>query len=56
MQVEIREQARDTLREHGLADARRAVEEHVMPTCSGYLTSPLRLHLPERAPRQGHMG
>src|SRR5215216_3063363 len=34
-----------TLGEHGLADTRRAVEKHVMPTGSSYLTSPLGLHL-----------
>ena len=45
MQSEIREQARDTLGEHGLADTRRAVEEHVMPTGSGYLAGPLGFDL-----------
>jgi hypothetical protein len=45
MQSKIRKQARDTLSEHGLADTWRAMEEHVVPTCCGYLTSPLRLDL-----------
>jgi len=38
-------QTRNTLGEHGLADTRRAVEKHVMPTGSSYLTSPLSLRL-----------
>ena len=45
MQVKIRKQSRHPLSEHGLPDARRAVEEHVMPAGCGYLTSPLSLHL-----------
>ena len=45
MQSEIREQARDTLSEHGLADSRRAMEAHVVPTCCGYFAGPLRLGL-----------
>jgi hypothetical protein len=45
VQSKIREQARDTLREHGLADSRRAVEEHVMPTRRGYFAGPLGLDL-----------
>ena len=43
--VEVGKQARDSLGEHGLADSRRAVEEHVVPASRGYLASPLRLHL-----------
>jgi hypothetical protein len=35
VQNKIREQARDTLSEHGLADSRRAKEEHVVPTRRG---------------------
>jgi hypothetical protein len=45
MQSEIREQARDTLSEHGLADAWRAMEEHVVSTCCSYFAGPLRLGL-----------
>ena len=45
VQGQIREQARDTLGEHGLADTWRAVEEHVMPAGSGYLAGPLGLDL-----------
>ena len=45
MSIQVRKQARDTLGEHGLADSRRAVEEHVMPAGSGYLAGPLGLHL-----------
>ena len=41
----IRKQARDTLSEHGLADSRRAVEEHMVPARSGYFAGPLGLHL-----------
>jgi hypothetical protein len=48
MQSEIREQAQDTLSEHGLAHAWRAMEEHVMPAGSGYLAGPLRLHLTDQ--------
>jgi hypothetical protein len=43
--IEIWQQTRDTLSEHGLADSRRAMEKHVMPACSGYLAGPLSLHL-----------
>jgi hypothetical protein len=45
VQTEIREQARYTLSEHGLADPRRAMEEHVMPTRCGYFAGPLSLDL-----------
>src|SRR4029450_12549615 len=45
VQNKIREQARNTLSKHGLADSWWAMEEHVVPTCCGYLTSPLRLDL-----------
>jgi hypothetical protein len=45
VQNKIREQARDTLREHGLADSWRAMEEHVMPTRRGYFAGPLGLDL-----------
>src|SRR5512133_2905553 len=45
IQSKIRKQARDTLSEHGFSDTWRAMEEHVVPTCCGYLTSPLRLNL-----------
>jgi hypothetical protein len=45
VQVKIGKQARNTLREHGLADARRAMEEHVMPTGDGHLAGPLRFGL-----------
>ena len=44
-QVKIGKETRNTLGKHGLADARRAVEKHVMPTGSSYLTSPLSLRL-----------
>jgi hypothetical protein len=45
VQNKIREQARDTLREHGLADSWRALEEHVVSTCRGYFAGPLGLRL-----------
>ena len=45
VQIEIREQAGDTLSEHGLADARRTMEEHVVPPCCGYFAGPLSLDL-----------
>jgi hypothetical protein len=45
VQYKIREQARHTLSEHGLADAWRAMEEHVVSTCCGYFAGPLRLGL-----------
>jgi hypothetical protein len=45
VQTEIRKQARYTLSEHGLADPRRAMEEHVMPTRCGYFAGPLSLDL-----------
>jgi hypothetical protein len=44
-QIEIREQAGDTLREHGLADTWRAMEQHVVPTRRGYFAGPLSLDL-----------
>ena len=47
MKVQVGKQARDTLSEHRLADSRWAMEEHVMSAGSGYLTSPLGLHLPD---------
>jgi hypothetical protein len=39
--IEIGKQTRNRLGEHGLADPRRAVEEHVMPAGSGYLAAHL---------------
>jgi hypothetical protein len=45
VQNKIREQARDTFSEHGLADSWRSVEEHVMPTRRGYFAGPLGLDL-----------
>jgi hypothetical protein len=45
VQNKIWEQARDTLSEHGLADPWRAMEEHVVPTRSGYFAGPLGLDL-----------
>jgi hypothetical protein len=45
MQNKIREQARNTLSEHGLADPRRAMEKHVMPTRRSYFAGPLGLDL-----------
>ena len=43
--IEIGKQARDSLGEHGLADSRRPMEEHVMPSGSSHLAGPLSLHL-----------
>jgi hypothetical protein len=45
MQIEIREQARDTLSEHGFADTWRPMEEHVVSTCCSYFAGPLSLGL-----------
>jgi hypothetical protein len=45
--VEIRKQARDTLRKHGLPDTRRTVEEHAVPTGRRNLAGPLGLGLPD---------
>jgi hypothetical protein len=45
VQNKIREQARYTLGEHGLADPWWAMEEHVMPTRRGYFAGPLGLDL-----------
>jgi hypothetical protein len=43
--IEIGKQAWDTLSEHGLADSRRPVEEHVMSSGRSDLAGPLGLHL-----------
>ena len=43
--IEIGKQTRNPLGEHGLANSRRAMEEHVMPSGSSDLAGPLGLHL-----------
>ena len=43
--VKIRKQARNSFGQHGLADARRPVEEQVVPAGRGYLAGPLGLDL-----------
>ena len=43
--VKVRQQARNSFGEHGLADARWTVEEHVVPARRSYLAGPLGLDL-----------
>ena len=45
VQIEIGQQARHPFGEHGLADPRRTVEQHVVPAGRGYLAGPLGLDL-----------
>jgi hypothetical protein len=51
VQNKIRKQIGHTLSKHGLADSWRAMEEHVMPTRSGYLAGPLCCGLPTTSAR-----
>ena len=44
--IKIRKQAWNSLGQHRLADARRAMKEHVMATRCGHLASPLSLSRP----------
>ena len=43
--VKVRQQARNSFGEHGLADTRWTVEEHVVPARRSYLAGPLGLDL-----------
>src|SRR5688572_14597989 len=45
VKVEVGQQARDTLSEHGLADSWWAMKKHVMSAGSGYLAGPFGLQL-----------